>query len=48
MPCGCPELAGFGEVLTLLQLLLPDVACNQCVAVLVHSVPEVLTRHANA
>jgi hypothetical protein len=35
-------------VLTLLQQLLPDVARNQRVAVLVHSMPEVLTRHANA
>jgi hypothetical protein len=35
-------------VLALLQLLLPDVAGNKRVAVLVHSMPEVLTRHANA
>jgi len=34
-------------MLALLQLLLLDVAGNQRVAVLIHSMPEVLTRHAN-
>ena len=48
LPGGSPELARLGQVLTLLQQLLPDVARNQRVAVLVHTVPEVLTRHANA
>ena len=48
MPGGRPELAGLGEMLALLQQLLPDVACKKRVAVLVHTVPEVLTRHANA
>ena len=48
LPGGRPELAGLGEMLALLQQLLPDVACKKRVAVLVHSVPEVLTRHANA
>jgi len=35
-------------MLALLQQLLPNVARHQGVAVLIHSVPEVLTRHANA
>jgi len=35
-------------VLALLQQLLPDVAGNKRVAVLVNSMPEVLTRNANA
>jgi hypothetical protein len=34
-------------VLALLQLLLPDVASNQRVAVLINTMPEVLARHAH-
>ena len=46
MPCGCPELACFGEVLTLLQLLPPDVAGQQRSAVAIHAIGEVLSGQA--
>ena len=48
LPGGCPELAGLGQMLTLLQLLLPDVARHQGVAMLVHAMPEVLAGNTNA
>jgi len=47
LPGGCPELAGLGEKLALLQLLLPDVARHQGVAVLINAMPEVLAGHTN-
>ena len=48
LPGGRPQLAGLSEVLALLQQLLPDVARHQGVAVLIHPMPKVLTRHTNA
>ena len=42
LPRWSPQIAGLGQMLTLLQLLLPDDASNQGVAVLVHAMPEVL------
>ena len=43
-----PELALLLQVLALLQLLLPEVAAQQGVAVLIHSVGEVLASDADA
>ena len=43
-----PEFAFLLQVLTLLQLLLPEVAAQQGVAVLIHLVVEALTRDADA
>ena len=48
MPRGCPELALLLQVLALLQLLLPEVAAQQGVAVLIHPVGEVLASDADA
>ena len=48
LPCGSPQLAGFGEVLALLQLLLANVAPHQRAAVLVHTMAKVLARHTDA
>ena len=48
LPSGCPELARLCQVLTLLQLLLPDVARHQGVAVLIDPMPKMLASHANA
>ena len=45
LPGWCPELAGLGQMLALLQLLLPDVASHQGVTVLIHAMPEVLAGH---
>ena len=47
LPGGCPELAFLFEVVALLELLLPGVAAQKSVAVLVDPVAEVLTGHAN-
>ena len=44
---GCPELAGLGQVLTLLRFLLPDVVSNQGMGVLIHAMPEVLEGNTN-
>ena len=43
-----PELALLLQSLALLQLLLPEVAAQQGVAVLIHPVGEVLTSDADA
>ena len=43
----CPELAPLIEVLTLLQLLLAQVAAHHRSAVLVNAISEVLASHAN-
>ena len=48
LPGGYPELAGLGQVLALLQLLLTGAASNQGVAVLIHAIPKVLADHTNA
>ena len=48
LPRWCPELALLFQVLALLQLLLPEVAAQQGVAVLIHPIGEVLTGHADA
>ena len=45
---GRPELAGLGEMLALLQQLLPDVARHQGAAVLINPMPKVLASHTNA
>ena len=47
LPGRCPELAALLWVLTLLQLLLPEVAAHHRVAVLVDAVNEVLAGHAD-
>ena len=44
---GFPELAGLGEMLALLQLLLPNVARHQAVTVLINAMPKVLASHTN-
>ena len=48
LPGGCPELASLGQMLALLQQLLPDVARHQGVAVLIDPMPKMLASHANA
>ena len=48
LPGGSPKLALPLEVLALLQLLLPEVAVQQGVAVLIHPVGEVLAGDAAA
>ena len=48
LPGGCPELAFLFQVMSLRQLLLPDVATEDGVAMSIHSIGEVLTGHANA
>ena len=48
LPGGRPELAGLGEMLALLQQLLPDVARHQGAAVLINPMPKVLASHTNA
>ena len=48
LPGRSPQPASFGEVLALLQLLLPNVAPHQCAAMLIHPMPKVLARHTNA
>ena len=47
MPCLFPLLTPLGELLALLKLLLPEVASEDRVAVLIHSVGEVLACHAD-
>ena len=47
LPRRSPQLAGLGEMLALLPLLLPDVARHQGVAVLINAMPEVLAGHTN-
>ena len=47
LPSRCPDLAALLQVLTLLQLLLPEVAAHHRVAVLVDAIGEVLAGHAN-
>ena len=44
---GEPELAGLGEVLPLLQLFSPDVAGQQCSAVDIYAIGEVLAGQAD-
>lgn len=46
-PARCPVIALLGQVLTLLELLSPEIAGNQRVAVAADAIGEVLTRHAN-
>ena len=48
LPRRSPELALLLQVLALLQLLLPEVAAQQGVAVLIHPVGEVLAGDADA
>ena len=48
LPCRCPLLTTLGQVFTLLKLLLHEVAVNEGVAVLVHSVGEVLAGYADS
>ena len=48
LPRRSPELALLLQMLALLQLLLPKVAAQQGVAVLIHSVGEVLAGDADA
>ena len=47
LPGGHPELASLGEVLALLQQLLPDVARDQGAAVLINPMTKVLASHTN-
>ena len=47
LPGGCPELAALLQMLTLLQLLLPEIAAHHRVAVLVDAIDEVLAGHAH-
>ena len=47
VPGRCPEFAALLQVLTLLQLLLPEVAADHRVAVLVDAIGEVLEGHAD-
>ena len=47
LPGWCQELAALLEVLTLLQLLLPEVAAHHRVAVLVDAIGEVLAGHTD-
>ena len=47
MPGWCPELAALLQMLSLLQLLLPECATEQRVAVLIDAIGEVLTGHAD-
>ena len=46
LPCGSPKRAALGEVITLTQLLLTNIAAHQSAAVLIDSVSEVLAGHA--
>ena len=46
LPCGGPKRAALGEVITLTQLLLTNIAAHQSAAVLIDSVSEVLAGHA--
>ena len=48
LPRRSPELALLLQMLALLQLLLPEVAAQQGVAVLIHPVGEVLAGDADA
>ena len=48
MPRRRPELTNLRQVLALLQLLLPEVAAQQGVAVLIHPAGEVLAGDADA
>ena len=48
LPRWSPQIAGLGEMLTLLQLLLTNVAPHQRAAVLVHTMAKMLTRHTDA
>ena len=47
LPRRCPELAALLKVLTLLQLLLSEVAAHHRVAVLVDAIGEVLAGHTD-
>ena len=47
LPGGCPQLASLLQVLPLLQLFLPEVASDHCVAVLVDAIGEVMAGHAD-
>ena len=47
LPGGRPELAALLQVLPLLQLLLPEVAAQHRVAVLVDAIDEVLAGHTD-
>ena len=46
LPCGGPKRAALGEVITLTQLFLTNIAAHQRAAVLINSVSEVLAGHA--
>ena len=48
LPRWSPELASLLEAVALRQLVLPEVATHNRVAVLIHPVGEVLTGHADA
>ena len=48
LPCGGPKRAALGEVITLTQLFLTNIAAHQRAAVLIDSVSEVLAGHADA
>ena len=44
---GYPQLAALLQVMTLLELFLPEVAAHDCVAMLVNAIGEVLASHAD-
>ena len=46
LPCGDPKRAALGEVITLTQLFLTNIAAHQRAAVLIDLVSEVLAGHA--
>ena len=48
LPRWSPQLAGLGEMLALLQLLLTNIAPHQRAAMLVHTMSKVLARHTHA
>jgi hypothetical protein len=48
LPRWSPQLAGLGEMLPLLQLLLANVASHQRAAMLIHTMPKMLARHTHA
>ena len=48
LPRWSPQIAGLGEMLTLLQLLLTNVAPHQRGAMVLHTMSKVLARHTYA